>query len=357
MLFWLHNSNKISIGVGLVLLFALTVIGLGSNYNLRAEENYSNPVLKEEKSDIGDPSVIKFNDKYYLYATSIPNLGYRVWQSDNLVDWHEKGLAYDSSLENNIWGMGDFWAPEVIRYRGKFFMAFSARAPDGHLKIGLAVSEKPLGPFKNFKVPLFDRNASFIDPYIFIADGGEPYLFYVKDCSENVINGIHTSQIYVQKMRNDLRGLKGDPILVAEPSQAWETGGEYQWNEGPAVIKHGDKYYLTYSANYFASKDYSIGYLKASNLLGPWEKFEGNPILSKNNKKDIYGTGGNNFTVSPDGKELFIVYHSLSDPTSSRVNRVVNIDRIDFQNGRLKVIGPTRSPQPVPSNDEKYQEK
>ncbi|MCF7890921.1 glycoside hydrolase family 43 protein [Candidatus Bipolaricaulota bacterium] len=353
MFFQKNNYWQIWIAVAAVSL-AFTIPGFfGNSVQLRAKESYSNPVLKEEKQDIGDPSVIKFKDKYYLYATSEPNLGYRVWQSNDLVEWEGKGLAYDSSLENNIWGMGDFWAPEVIRYRGKFYMAFSTRAPDGHLKVGLAVSEDPLGPFKNLEAPLFDRDASFIDPYIFVADGGEPYLFYVKDCSENLVDGVHTSQIYVQRMEENLRGLKGEPVLVSEPSQTWETGGDYQWNEGPAVIKNKDRYYLTYSANYFGSADYSIGFLKASQPLGPWKKYEGNPILSKNPKKRVYGTGGNNFTLSPDEEELFIVYHSLPDPNSSRVHRVVNIDRLEFQNGVMRVIGPTRSPQPVPSEGEK----
>lgn len=50
------------------------------------------------------------------------------------------------------------------------------------------------------------------------------------------------------------------------------------------------------------------------------------------------------------GKEMFIVYHSHADPTKITRDRVVNIDRLVFDEaGRLKVVGPTRDPKPMPS--------
>ena len=52
-----------------------------------------------------------------------------------------------------------------------------------------------------------------------------------------------------------------------------------------------------------------------------------------------------------NGKELIIVYHTHADPTKPSGERVVNIDRLQFdEDGRLKITGPTRSPQPMPSS-------
>lgn len=235
------------------------------------KDTYTNPV--GGITGIGDPYVLKHESRYYLYATSAINRGFKVWESPNLVDWELKGLALDSYYEKNGWGTEDFWAPEVIFYNNKFYMTYSARDNDGHLKIALASSKSPLGPFKNIKAPLFDRGLSFIDAHIFIDQDGTPYIYYVKDCSENIINGIHISQIYVQEMSQDLLELKGDPVLAIQPSQDWEgINDAWQWNEGPFVIKHEGKYYMMYSANCYASPDYSIGYAVAETPLGSLDK-------------------------------------------------------------------------------------
>ena len=311
-------------------------------------KTYTNPVGKI--TDIGDPFVMKYKDKYYLYATSAPQIGFKVWESTNLVDWQLKGMALDSSMQGNRWGMGDFWAPEVIHYQDKFYMIYSARDIDNHLKIALASSKSPLGPFINVKAPLFDRDMSFIDGDIFVDDNGTPYLYYVKDCSENIINGSHVSQIFVQEMSKDLLTLKGQPTLVTTPDQSWEDlGSQWQWNEGPFVFKRNDLYYMTYSSNFYASYNYSVGYATAKSPLGPWTKYKNNPILAKDLPHRISGPGHNSITTSPDGKEMFIVYHTHTYFDNPSGNRMVNIDRLYFEGDVLKVKGPTSTPQPMPS--------
>ncbi|MCW1300822.1 MAG: glycoside hydrolase family 43 protein [Nitrososphaeria archaeon] len=314
-------------------------------------KKYINPIGNID--NIGDPFVLKHDKKYYLYATSMPKSGFKVWKSLNLIDWRLRGVAFDSNLEPNKWGTGDFWAPEVIYFEEKFYMVYSARDVDGHLKIALAVSEDPLGPFKNIKAPLFESNGfSWIDGHIFIDNDQTPYLFFVKDCSENVINGKHVSQIYVQKMSKDLLNLSGSPIMILEPNQQWEgINKEWQWNEGPFVIKHNKLYYLMYSANFYASSDYSIGYAIAKDPIGPWEKNYNNPIITKDLRQGISGPGHNSITTSLDNTESFIVYHTHKYPDSPNGNRVLNIDRIYFENKNLKIIGPTRTFQPFPSGN------
>jgi beta-xylosidase len=333
----------------LIILSLFSLISYGdSNITFDSSNyaTYTNPL----KVFVADPCVLKVGSKYYLYGTSVANIGFKVWESNNLVNWEEKGFSFSKFEEGNEWGQGDFWAPEVIKYKNKYYMIYSARASDGHLKIALAESLSPIGPFLNTKAPLFDDGFSNIDGHIFVDSDGTPYLFYVRDCSENIINGNHISQIYVQKMSEDLLTLEGKPILVVEPSQDWEGLKEdWQWNEGPFVIKENGTYYLLYSANYFASPEYSIGYATADNPMGPWIKSKDNPILSKDLSIGVSGPGHCSVTNSPDSSELFIVYHSHAFPKSPSGIRVLNIDRIYFdENGELKVKGPTRTPQPFP---------
>jgi len=105
-----------------------------------------------------------------------------------------------------------------------------------------------------------------------------------------------------------------------------------------------------YSANYFGGKNYAVGYATGKSPLGPFEKSPDNPVLAKNTDKGgiVSGTGHNSITWSPDGKEMFCVYHGRTTATGD--DRVIFIDRMKIlKDGRLIVEGPTTNPQPLPS--------
>ena len=118
------------------------------------------------------------------------------------------------------------------------------------------------------------------------------------------------------------------------------------------MLKHNHKYYLMYSANFYASRDYSVGYAVAERPLGPYTKAAHNPILFSSNS-EISGPGHNSVIASPDRGELFIVYHIHTDPDRPSGERQVCIDRMGFrEDGSLYVNGPTNTPQNIPSAKE-----
>jgi len=104
-----------------------------------------------------------------------------------------------------------------------------------------------------------------------------------------------------------------------------------------------------YSANNFGGQYYAIGYATSSSPLGPFKKADNNPVLQKNTDKGglITGTGHNSITYSPDGKEMFCVYHARTAKTGDE--RVVCIDRMQAKNGHITIFGPTTTPQKLPS--------
>lgn len=330
-----------------ILIAGVIVIQVRHGLTKEKTSTYTNPV--GGMTNIGDPFVLKTNNKYYMYATSAPTEGFKVGESDNLVDWHdEENLAYDNLNQSKMWATGDFWAPEVIEYNNQYYMVYSARNQAGHLQISIATSKNPLGPFKDLSTEIIKSNGSYIDGDIFIDSDGTPYLYYVKDCSENIIDRKHVSQIFVQKMNSSLTKVLGEPKLLLQPDQAWEgLSGDYQWNEGPFMLKHDNKYYLMYSANYFGSADYAIGYAVSDRPMGPFKKAKENPILKKDLKHGISGPGHNCVTIGPDGKTLYIVYHTHTDPSHPSGDRQMNIDRLYFDKGKLKVDGPTYTPQTI----------
>jgi hypothetical protein len=176
------------------------------------------------------------------------------------------------------------------------------------------------------------------------------YLYYSRDCSENIIDGKSTSQIYVVEMESYTKVKDGaEHKLLLTPEQNWELrSGDWLWNEGPHLLKQEGKYYLFYSANCYASYDYSIGYAVSDSPFGPFVKYENNPVISAIG--DMSGTGNNSFFSSLNGKELFTAYHTHTDPVEGGGDRKLTIDRCGFrEDGTFYINGPTIAKQPEPS--------
>ena len=329
----------------LKLIFMISIFLMGGCSVLNREPvTYQNPI--GEMIDIGDPFILKDGNKYYMYATSEPSYGFIVWESDNLVDWEEVGLAYDHIDMENRWALGDFWAPEVIEKDGTYYMSYSARNYSDSLRIAIATSDSPTGPFVDVNSDLIEEDGSYIDGHIFIDEDETPYFYYVKDNYENIINGKNVSHIYVQEMTNDLLSLVGGPEFLLEPDQEWEDPtGDFQWNEGPFVLKHEDMYYLMYSANFFGGSDYAVGYATSDSPMGPFTKSTENPILASDLEKGISGPGHNSVTVGLDNETLYAVYHIHTYPEFPSGDRRPAIDRLYFEDGEMKIDGPTSSIQ------------
>lgn len=302
---------------------------------------YTNPVINVGSAD---PAVIKASDgRYYLYNT----FGLSIWVSDDLANWSYAG----SASPVGTWGVADFWAPEVIEYEGQFYLFYSAERAQGGKRIGVAKSDRPTGPFRDLGRPLFDFGFPVIDAHPFIASDGSKYLFFAKD---QVLSGSgrHESHIYGVRLGDDLMSTVGEPVFLTRPDQLWERrSGDRLWNEGPYVIENDGVFYLMYSANFFGGRDYSVGYATADHPLGPYTKYEGNPILSRGAwTGGVSGPGHHSVVRSPDDKELFIVYHIHADPAVGGGDRRIAIDRLGFrEDGSLYVSGPTLTPQPLPS--------
>ncbi|MBQ4607951.1 MAG: family 43 glycosylhydrolase, partial [Clostridia bacterium] len=213
----------------------------------------------------------------------------------------------------------------------------------------------PQGPYEDpLGAPLFDFGYAVIDGTLVIGRDGTPYMIYSRDCSENVVNGIHESHLYGVQLAADLLSTVGEPVLLTQPDVPWETvSGDYRWNEGPYVVEHDGRYYLYYSGNYYASKEYSVGVAVADHPLGPYTKQANNPILRHIETEEgvlVSGPGHNSFFCV--GNELFTSYHTHTYTNAPSGNRQVCIDRAGFHaDGTAYINGPTLAPQLRPLAD------
>ena len=287
-------------------------------------EKYKNPIM------VGaDPFVLTYDGKYYLYATNADD-GFRVFVSDDMARWVDMGYCLK---KGDVIGEKWFWAPEIMEKNGKFYMVYVA---EEHLAV--AVADNPLGPFvQREKKWLSEEKA--IDGHFFVDDDGTVYLYYVRFDDGNVI--------YMSKMNEELSGFdEENERFLLRADEEWELR-DCRVAEGPFVLKHNGKYYLTYSANHTRSEDYAIGYAISDSPFGPFEKYVNNPILHKTD--EVNGTGHHSFVRSLDGKELICVYHCHYSKLEFQP-RMVCIDRACFSendNGEdiLSINGPTTTEQ------------
>ncbi|HML49509.1 MAG TPA: glycoside hydrolase family 43 protein, partial [Clostridia bacterium] len=303
---------------------------------------YQNPL---PVTGIGDPFILPTPEGYRLFATG-GSIGFFVWPSEDLLRFPDRQKA----LPKVGWAVGDYWAPEVYEYGGRYVMLFSARRlRDKSLRVGIAFSDTPEGPYVDpLGAPLFDFGYAVIDAGLFVDADGTPYLLFVRDCSENLVEGRHESHVYGMPLSADLLTPLSEPVLLTKPDQAWETRSEdWRWNEGPALLRHDGRYYLFYSGNHFEDKAYGVGVTVADSPLGPYEKPETNPLLSfveTPEKVVVSGPGHNSFFEV--GGQIFTAYHTHTYPLAPSGNRQLNLDTAGFHaDGTAYLNGPTRAPQ------------
>ena len=343
---------------------------------------YTNPL----DVTIADPYVLREpSGVYYMYGTGGEGgAAYPAFTSTDLVHWKAIGQTYRRDPANS-WCIDFFWAPEVYRVNDRYYMVYSAQWRDNlsnekeNFRIGAAVADSPAGPFRDIRnAPLFDPGYPAIDANVLVDGDGRLYMFYSRCCykhpveseladwarREKVYAEIEESWIYGVEVKADFSGTIGEPVMMLRPpvtradkSTAWEdlsvTTREVnrRWTEGPAAFRHGDTYYLMYSANHYLGENYSLGYATAKHPLGPYKKAANNPVLRKNTDRGgvVSGPAHNCVTFSPDGTEMMCLYAGRTKATGK--DRVLLMDRMEIRkDGTLVVHGPTSGPQPVPSS-------
>jgi GH43 family beta-xylosidase len=124
----------------------------------------------------------------------------------------------------------------------------------------------------------------------------------------------------------------GEHVLVSTPTEPFEMKSmsmtvPHLWNEGPCVIKLGDKYVMNYSANCYATNDYAICVSVSDTPMGPFVKSVNNPVLSC--RADLFGAGHNAFFTTKEG-ELYTSFHIQTYPDKPSGDRRTVIGKVTF---------------------------
>lgn len=267
-----------------------------------------------------DPYVYLHKDGYYYFTASVPKY-------DQIILRRSKTLeGLKEAEEVTVWKKHEsgimsehVWAPELHYLQGKWYIYFAAGEKEDIWAIRPYVLMcEEVDPMTGNWVEIGKLQRADEDEFSFEAFSLDATVFENKDklyCiwAEKVGVGKQISNLYIAEMETPYK-LKTVQVLLTTPDYEWERVG-FWVNEGPAILKHDKKIYLTYSASE-TGIDYCIGMLSIDedeDLLDPrvWKK-ERYPVLKTDMEKEIYGPGHNSFTKGLNGEDI-MVYHARTE--------------------------------------------
>lgn len=257
--------------------------------------------------DFPDPWIIRLGGQYVAYSTTSDGVNVPTLTSTDLRTWRARPATTDDPSGDGLptpaaWsGSAGPWAPSVTRLGAhRYVLAYAvqvATAPGTRMCISVATSSSPLGPFVDRTTgPMVCSTAGAIDPQIFVAPNGRPWLVWKRDH--------YPARIYTRPMNLSATGLlTATRTFLAKVDQPWEG----RIIENPAMIRFRKRHYLFYSANSYTTTRYAIGYLICETWRGPCVKPRKRPLLATGGS--VAGPGGPAPFVDTLGR-LRLGYHA-----------------------------------------------
>ena len=263
-------------GVTLILITILSICGCGSkpqsNEKVEPKARYLYP-----DDYMADPAAHVFNGRVYIY----PSHDWRSGITDNssggafvMKDYHvfsmddvEKGevTVHGKILDlNDIpWAVKQLWDNDVAFKNGKYYMYFPARDKDNVFRIGVAIADRPEGPFVAEKEPI--KGSFSIDPCAF-EDNGTYYLYFGGSGSKP--EGLSSSLARVVKLSDDMLQFAEEPRPVVLLNKNGKPIGDLsaQFFEASWMHKYNGKYYFSYSTG----NTHRLCYATGDNPYGPF---------------------------------------------------------------------------------------
>ncbi|WP_240348215.1 family 43 glycosylhydrolase [Longitalea arenae] len=279
--------------------------------------------------DHPDPSIVKIGREYWAAGTTsnwFP--AFPLYRSTDLVNWKAAGHVF---TKMPAWADYYLWAPEITYDNGKVYLYYAAHKRGGNLCIAAAVADKPEGPYSDLG-PLMCEEAGSIDAFPMRDEHGKLYMIWKED--GNSVG--KPTPIWAAPMKEDRTALTGEKKELFRADLPWEKG----LVEGVSIIKEKDYFYAFYAAAACCGKtcNYGTGIARAKNLLGPWEKYPGNPVLAGNTEWKCPGHGT---PVKKDGRFYFL-YHAYSTNTGAYGGRQGLLNEFEFTpDGWLRFLNGT----------------
>ncbi len=276
-----------------------------------------------------DPEANVFDRTYWIHPTFSAKYEQQVFldafSSKDLINWKKHPKIADST--NFKWVKKAMWAPSITKKRNKYFLFFGAndiQSDQEYGGIGVGVSKKPQGPFKDhLGKPLIDKfhhGAQPIDQFVFKDKDSQYYLIYGgwKHCN-------------IAKLNDDFTGFVPDAN-----GEVFKSITPEGYVEGPYMFIKDGKYYFMWSEGGWTGPNYSVAYAIADSPMGPFKRI--GQIL-KQDPEVATGAGHHSVIKHPKKEDYYIVYHRRPLGETNGNHRVTCIDKMEFdENGHIKPV-------------------
>lgn len=276
----------------------------------------NNPVLP---GWYADPDAAFFGKTCWIYPTYSAPYEQQVFldafSSRDLKTWKKHPRIIDTAAVK--WAKKALWAPAIVKKGRKYYLFFSANDvhPGEVGGIGVAVSKRPEGPFKDLLgrplVPEVHNGAQPIDQFVFQDGDGTWYMIYGGWGHCNLV-----------RLKPDFTGL----LPFADGSTYREITPE-GYVEGPMMFRHRGKYYFMWSEGGWTGPDYRVAYAMSDSVFGPFRRI--GTVLQQDTTVAT-GAGHHSVIRIPGRDEWYIVYHRRPLGRTDANHRVVCIDRMLF---------------------------
>lgn len=307
-----------------------TMLVTVSLYAQSSEKHAGNPVFP---GWYADPEGIIFGKEYWIFPTYSARYEEQVYfnafSSRDLVKWKTHEHILDASAVK--WAHRAMWAPAVVEKDGKYYFFFAANDIQNDEQvggIGVAVADKPEGPYKDLLgKPLIDKfyhGAQPIDQFVFKDKDGTYYMFYGgwQHCN-------------VAKLNDTFTG-----FVPFEDGETFKSVTPEGYVEGPFMFIKDGKYYFMWSEGGWTGPNYSVAYAIADSPLGPFKRI--GKILQQD-PNIATGAGHHSVMHVAADDSWYIVYHRRPLGDKEANHRHTCIDRMYFdENGLIKPVTITR---------------
>lgn len=289
---------------GLAVVFVSGAIGEVAVASDGRTNSWSNPLPFEyvegqtaPRREVRDPCIIREGGTYYLVFTMYPfsnreprrlNLpnqggspGIALYSSADLRSWtFVNWLVKSSTLSDECPYKNRFWAPEIHKFGGKFYLVFTADnwidgkynkpgkwGSAGYSFIGVA--DQVTGPYEH----ICYVEGGTCDMTLFADDDGLTYAIKPK-------RDVYIQPIDLTRLSQDQVGFVGpEKKVVANSNDDIKAPTNPDYLEGPWLEKIGKRYYLFYAEIYKdrafpAYLGYRTGVAYADRVEGPYRKDE-----------------------------------------------------------------------------------
>ena len=243
-----------------------------------------------------DPAAHVFDGELYIYPShdiesGIPenDLGdhfdmrdYHVFSMDELDgEVTDHGVALD--IRDVPWAGRQMWDTDAAHRDGKYYLYFPAKDKTDIFKIGVAVSDRPEGPFTPEPHPIIGSYS--IDPCVFQDDDGKHYMYFgglwggqLQRYRDNKAQeyGMEPGDDEpamcpkVAAMSLDMLGFDeepGDLLILDEHGEPLQAGDhKRRFFEASWMHKYRGKYYFSYSTG----NTHLLCYATGDNPYGPF---------------------------------------------------------------------------------------